>query len=161
MTGHFPAFVAVACSFIPVGGLLNGFGISSTPALGAAAISVVGLFNIFGTLSAGFLGNLYPKKYLLSKIYLALTDMATAFIILPMPPLSVLIFSVGLGVLLLASVPLTSGLIRCIYGLRYMAALFRIIFFSHQLGGFMVYGLAGGFTMFREIMNLFGGLPSP
>ena len=87
--------------------------------------------------------------------------MATAFIILPMPPLSVLIFSVGLGVLLLASVPLTSGLIRCIYGLRYMATHFRIIFFSHQLGGFMVYGLAGGFTMFREIMNLFGGLPSP
>ena len=129
--------------------------------MGAAALSVVGLSNIFGTLSAGFLENLYPKKYLLSTIYLAQTVMATAFIILPMTPLSVLIFSVGLGVFWLASVPLTSGLIRCIYGLRYMAALFRIIFFSHQLGGFMVYGLAGGFTMFREIMNLFGGLPSP
>ena len=124
MTSHFPAFVAGACGFIPVGGLLDSLGISSTSALGAAAISVVGLFNIFGTLSAEFLGNRYPKKYFLSTIYLAQTVMATAFIILPMTPLSVLIFSAGLGFVWLASVPLTSGLIGYIYGLRYMGTLF-------------------------------------
>ena len=90
---------------------MHGLGISSTSALGAVAISIVGLFNIFGTLSAGYLGNRYPKKYLLSTIYLARTVMATAFIILPMTPLSVLIFSEGLGALWLASVPITSGLI--------------------------------------------------
>lgn len=143
MTSHFPAFVAEACGSIPVGGLLDGLGISSTSALGAAAISVVGLFNIVGTLAAGYLGNRCPKKYLLSTIYLARTLMATAFILLPMNPLSVLIFSAGLGVVWLASVPLTSGLIGYVYGLRYMGTLFGIIFFSHQLGGFMGVWLGG------------------
>ena len=137
ITSHFPAFVAEACGSIPVGGLLDGLGISSTSALGATAISVVGLFNILSTLAAGYLGNRYPKKYLLSKIYLAQTVMATAFILLPMTPLSVLIFSASLGAVWLASVPLTSGLIEYFYGLRYMGTLFGIIFFSYQLGGFM------------------------
>ncbi len=143
MTSHFPAFVTEACGSIPVGGLLDGLGISSTSTLGAAAIAVVGLFNIIGTLAAGYLGNRYPKKYLLATIYLARTVMAIAFIILPMTPLSVLIFSAGLGVVWLASVPLTSGLIGYVYGLRYMGTLFGIVFFSHQLGGFVGVWLGG------------------
>ncbi len=143
MTSHFPAFVAEACGSIPVGGLLDGLGISSTSALGAAAMSVVGLFNIIGTLAAGYLGNRYPKKYLLSAIYLARTVMAIAFILLPMSPLNVLIFSAGLGIVWLASVPLTSGLIGYVYGLRYMGTLYGIVFFSHQLGGFMGVWLGG------------------
>ena len=122
---------------------MDGLGISSTSALGATAISVVGLLNIIGTLAAGYLGNRIPKKYLLSKIYPVLTVMATAFILLPMPPLSVLIFSVSLGAVWLSSVPLTSGLIGYVYGLRYMGTLFGIIFFSHQLGGFMGVWLGG------------------
>ena len=69
--------------------------------------------------------------------------MGTAFIILPMTPLSVLIFSAGLGAVWLASVPLTSGLIGYIYRLRYMGTLFGIIFFSHQIGGFMGVWLDG------------------
>ena len=69
--------------------------------------------------------------------------MATAFILLPVTPLSVLIFSAGLCVVWLASVPLTSGLIGYVYGLRYMGMLFWIIFFSHQLGDFMDVWLGG------------------
>ena len=143
MTSHFPAFVAESCGPIAVGGLLEGLGIASTSALGAAAIAVVGLFNIIGTLAAGYLGDRYPKKYLLSAIYLARTIMATAFILLPMTPLSVLLFSAGLGAVWLASVPLTSGLIGYVYGLPYMGTLFGIIFFSHQLGGFVGVWLGG------------------
>jgi len=143
MTSHFPAFVAESCGPIAVGGLLEGLGIASTSALGAAAIAVVGLFNIIGTLAAGYLGDRYPKKYLLSAIYLARTVMATAFILLPMTPLSVLLFSAGLGAVWLASVPLTSGLIGYVYGLRYMGTLYGIIFFSHQLGGFVGVWLGG------------------
>ena len=122
---------------------MDGLGISSTSALGATAISVVGLLNIIGTLAAGYLGNRIPKKYLLSTIYLARTVMATAFILLLMPPMRVLIFSASLGAVWLSSVPLTSGLMGYVYGLRYMGTLFGIIFFSHQLGGFMGVWLGG------------------
>ena len=73
------------------------FGDSSTYALGATAISIAGLYNITATLAVGYLGNRYPKKYLVSKIYLARTVMATAFVLLPMTPLGALIFSAGLG----------------------------------------------------------------
>ena len=126
------------------------FGDSSTSTLGATAISIAGLFNIIATLAVGYLGNRYPKKYHLSTIYLARTVMATAFVLLPMTPLSVLIFSAGLGAVYLASVPLTSGLIGYIYRLRYMGTFFGIIFFSYQLGGFM------GVWLGARLYNVYG-----
>jgi MFS family permease len=143
VTAHFPAFVTEMCSPIVSGSMLDNIGVSSTSALGAVAISLIGLANIAGTLTAGYLGKRYSKKYLLASIYLARTFVAAAFILTPMSPATVLIFSVAMGSLWLATVPLTSGLIAHIYGLRYMGTLYGIVFFSHQLGSFLGVWLGG------------------
>lgn len=143
VTAHFPAFVTEMCSPIAAGSLLHNIGITSTSALGAVAISLIGLANIAGTLTAGYLGKRYSKKYLLAGIYFARTLVAAAFILTPMSPETVLLFSVIMGALWLATVPLTSGLIAHIYGLRYMGTLYGIVFFSHQLGSFLGVWLGG------------------
>ena len=143
ITAHFPAFVTEMCGPIMPGGVLHSLGITTTSALGAVAISLVGLANIGGTLLAGWLGNRYTKKYLLAGIYTLRTIAAGAFILMPITPMSVIVFSIVMGSLWLATVPLTSGLIAHIYGLRYMGTLYGIIFFSHQLGGFLGVWLGG------------------
>ncbi|MGB3280456.1 MAG: MFS transporter [Pseudorhodobacter sp.] len=154
ITAHFPAFITEMCGPIDPAGYLAGLGISSTSALGAAAISVVGLANIGGAIYAGWLGNRYSKKYLLAAVYTGRTIAATVFILLPITPASVLVFSLVMGSLWLATVPLTSGLVAHLYGLRYMGTLYGFVFFSHQLGSFLgvwlggrMYDLTGGYTM--------------
>jgi MFS family permease len=137
MSAHFPAFVAELCGPIQPGGLLHSFGITTTSALGAVALSLIGAANIFGTLLAGWAGQRYSKKYLLAAIYTGRTIVAAVFIMMPITPMSVLIFSVTMGSLWLATVPLTSGLIGYIYGLRYMGTLYGFVFLSHQLGSFL------------------------
>ncbi len=143
ITAHFPAFVTEMCGPIAPGGTLHTMGITSTSALGAVAISLIGLANIAGTLTAGWLGKRYSKKYLLAAIYTARTLVSAAFIMTPITPATVLLFSGLMGALWLATVPLTSGLIAHIYGLRYMGTLYGIVFFSHQLGGFLGVWLGG------------------
>ncbi len=143
ITAHFPAFVTELCGPIAPGSLLHGIGITTTSALGALAISLIGLANIAGTITAGWLGKRFPKKYLLAGIYVGRTLAAGIFIIFPITPTSVIIFSVVMGSLWLATVPLTSGLVGYIYGLRYMGTLYGIIFFSHQLGSFLGVWLGG------------------
>ncbi|MEP2783079.1 MAG: MFS transporter [Pseudoruegeria sp.] len=143
ITAHFPAFVTEMCGPIQPGGLLHSIGITSTSALGAIAISLVGVANIFGTLLASWLGNRYSKKYLLAGVYTLRTLVSVLFIIMPMTPLSVVLFSITMGSLWLATVPLTSGLVAYIYGVRYMGTLYGIIFFSHQLGSFLGVWLGG------------------
>ena len=154
ITAHFPALVTEMCGAIDPSGTLASLGVSTTSALGAISISLIGLANIGGTLLAGFLGNRFSKKYLLAGIYLGRTLAAAAFIAFPITPTSVLIFSVVMGALWLATVPLTSGLVAHIYGLRYMGTLYGIVFFSHQLGAFLgvwlggrLYDLYGDYTM--------------
>ncbi|MFQ3349085.1 MAG: MFS family permease, partial [Paracoccaceae bacterium] len=93
--------------------------------------------------TAGLMGKRYSKKYLLAGIYIGRTIVAAAFILTPMTPETVLLFSFFMGLLWLATVPLTSGLIAHIYGLRYMGTLYGIVFFSHQLGSFMGVWLGG------------------
>ena len=143
ITAHFPAMVTEMCGAIAPNGVLAGLGITTTSVLGAIAISVIGLANIVGTITAGWLGKRYTKKYLLSGIYLARTIVAAVFISLPITPASVLVFSILKGALWLATVPLTSGLVAHIYGLRYMGTLYGIVFLSHQLGGFLGVWLGG------------------
>jgi predicted MFS family arabinose efflux permease len=143
ITAHFPAFITEMCGPIAPGGVLHSIGVTTTSALGAMAIAVIGLANIAGTLGAGWLGKRYSKKYLLAGIYAARTVVAAAFIMTPMTPATVLLFSVSMGALWLATVPLTSGLIAHIYGLRYMGTLYGIVFFSHQVGSFMGVWLGG------------------
>ena len=143
VTAHFPALVTEMCGPIDPNGVLWSMGITSTSTLGAVAISLIGLANIAGTLYAGYLGKRYSKKYLLAGIYLGRTVAAAAFILFPITPLTVILFSVAMGALWLATVPLTSGLVAHIYGLRYMGTLYGIIFFSHQLGSFLGVWLGG------------------
>ncbi|WP_339695036.1 MFS transporter [Celeribacter baekdonensis] len=143
ITAHFPALVTEMCGAIDPSGTLASLGVTSTSALGAVSISLIGLANICGTLFAGYLGKRYSKKYLLTGIYIGRTLAAAAFIAFPITPTSVLVFSVVMGALWLATVPLTSGLVAHIYGLRYMGTLYGIVFFSHQLGAFLGVWLGG------------------
>ncbi|WP_299721925.1 MFS transporter [uncultured Tateyamaria sp.] len=143
ITAHFPAFVTELCGPILPGGTLDSLGISTTSALGAVAISLIGLANIAGTLAAGWAGKRYSKKYLLAGIYAGRTIVASLFILFPITPTTVIIFSVAMGTLWLATVPLTSGLVAHIYGVRYMGTLYGIVFFSHQLGSFLGVWLGG------------------
>lgn len=143
VTAHFPAFVTEMCGPIDPNGVLYSMGITSTSGLGALAISLIGLANIAGTIYAGWLGNRYSRKYLLAGIYLGRTIAAAAFIMMPITPFSVVVFSLVMGSLWLATVPLTSGLVAHIYGLRYMGTLYGIVFFSHQLGSFLGVWLGG------------------
>ncbi len=125
ITAHFPAFVTEMCGPIAPGSALAMIGITSTSALGAVSISVIGLANIVGSITAGWLGNRYSKKYLLAIIYTLRALFSALFILFPMTPGTVLLFSVGMGSLWLATVPLTSGLVAHLYGLRYMGTLLR------------------------------------
>ncbi len=143
MTAHFPAFVTELCGPIDPSGVLAGLGITTTSALGAVALGLVGLANVAGTIFAGYLGNHFPKKYLLAGIYTGRTIAATVFILMPITPTSVVIFSLVMGSLWLATVPLTSGLVAHLYGLRYMGTLYGVVFFSHQLGSFLGVWLGG------------------
>ena len=143
ITAHFPAFVTEVCGPILPGGVLHNLGITTTSALGAVSISLIGLANIGGTLLAGWAGKHYSKKYLLAGIYTARTIVASLFILVPMTPGTVIIFSIAMGALWLATVPLTSGLVAHIYGLRYMGTLYGIVFFSHQMGSFLGVWLGG------------------
>ena len=154
ITAHFPAMVTEMCGPISPGGTLASIGITSTSTLGAVAISLIGAANIAGAIFAGWLGNRYTKKYLLAGIYVLRTIVAAAFILTPMTPATVLLFSLAMGSLWLATVPLTSGLVAYIYGLRYMGTLYGFVFLSHQLGSFLgvwlggkMYDIYGNYTM--------------
>ncbi|WP_425039816.1 MFS transporter [Primorskyibacter sp. S187A] len=143
VTAHFPAMVTEFCGPISPGGTLHSLGITTTSALGAIAISLIGLFNIAGTLAAGWAGKRYSKKYLLSGIYFARTIIGAAFILFPITPETVILFSAAMGALWLATVPLTAGLVAHLYGVRYMGTLYGVVFFSHQLGSFLGVWLGG------------------
>lgn len=143
LTAHFPAFITEMCGAIDPSGVIAGLGVSTTSALGAAAISLIGLANIAGTVLAGWLGKTHSKKYLLASIYAGRTLISAAFILTPITPATVVLFSLSMGALWLATVPLTSGLVAHIYGLRYMGTLYGFVFLSHQLGSFLGVWLGG------------------
>ena len=156
ITAHFPALVTemTFAESIESSGWCGDLGIDSTAALGGLAISVIGAANILGTLLAGWAGNRYGKKWLLSGIYAGRSIAAAWFIMTPITANTVIIFSFAMGFLWLATVPLTSGLVAHIYGLKYMATLYGIVFFSHQLGSFVgvylggvLYDISGSYTM--------------
>ena len=154
VSAHFPAMVTEMCSAISPSSLLHYFGVSTTSGLGALAIALIGFSNIFGTIYAGWLGQKFPKKYLLAIVYALRTLIGIIFIILPITPMTVVFFSFFMGSLWLATVPLTSGLIAHIYGLRYMGTLYGLVFLSHQLGSFLgvwmggkLYDTTGDYTL--------------
>ena len=143
ITAHFPALVTEMSAPVEPIGWCGDLGIETTAALGGFAISVIGAANIIGTLMAGWAGKRFGKKWLLSGIYAGRSIAAAWFILTPITANTVLIFSFAMGFLWLATVPLTSGLVAHIYGIRYMATLYGIVFFSHQMGSFVGVYLGG------------------
>ena len=128
ITVHFPAYIR---------------DLGLDPAIGAHAISIVGMMNIFGCLAAGYFGQHWSKKNGLSFIYAARAVMIVCLIFAPKNTLTIYLFSAGMGVLWLSTVPLTTGIVAQVFGVRYMASLFGIVFFSHQCGSFLGVWLGG------------------
>jgi MFS family permease len=108
-----------------------------TPETGMTGLALIGLFNIFGTYLWGWLGQHYTKKYVLSVLYFTRALAFAVFISLPLSPFSVYLFSATIGFLWLGTVPVTSGLIAHIFGVKYLATLTGIAFLFHQVGSFL------------------------
>jgi MFS family permease len=108
-----------------------------SPETGMAALALIGLFNIFGSYFWGWLGNRYTKKYVLSALYLTRAAVTALFVILPVSPFSVYLYGAVIGFLWLGTVPVTSGLIAHIFGVRYLSTLTGIAFLFHQVGSFL------------------------
>ena len=117
--------------------------VKMTPAVGATALALIGLFNIAGSFVAGYLGGRFSKKYLLSGIYILRAVIIALFLVLPVSPLTVYLFAAGIGFLWLGTVPLTNGLVAQIFGVRFVSMLFGIVFLSHQIGSFTGVWLGG------------------
>jgi predicted MFS family arabinose efflux permease len=111
--------------------------------VGAGALSLIGGFNIVGSFFFGWLGDSYRKKYLLSFIYLGRAIVIGLFLLLPLTQVSALVFAGVMGFLWLATVPLTSGTVAQIFGVRYLSTLYGIVFLSHQVGAFLGVWLGG------------------
>jgi predicted MFS family arabinose efflux permease len=110
---------------------------------GATALAMIGLFNIFGSYLFGFLGDRLRKKYLLSSIYISRAIVISLFLVLPISNYSAIAFGCAIGFLWLATVPLTSGMVAQIFGIRYLSTLYGMVFFSHQIGSFLGVWLGG------------------
>ena len=106
------------------------------PAVATTALALIGLFNIFGTYSAGMLGQHFPKHYLLAGIYISRSVAIAAFIYLPLSLSSTYIFAAIMGFLWLSTIPLTNAIVAQIFGVKYLTMLSGLVFFSHQLGSF-------------------------
>jgi MFS family permease len=111
--------------------------------VGGWTLGVIGLFNIVGAMLSGWLGGRMPKRYILAVIYFARALAVVFLITLPASPAVALIYGAATGLLWLSSVPPTAGLVAVMFGTRWMAMLFGIAFFSHQVGGFLGVYLGG------------------
>ncbi len=115
----------------------------ASPFLAAWAIGIVGLFNIVGSYLSGMFGNRGSRRMGLSFIYLARAVLIVAFLFTPISTASVIAFTALIGLLWLATVPLTMGLVTLMFGTRYMATLYGFVFLSHQVGSFIGVWLGG------------------
>ena len=125
---HLPAFI-------------NDAGLS--PNLAAVSISMIAIGNILGSVIAGLLGERYRKRSVLSGLYFGRAVIIAAFVLSPVSEVSVLVFSFSIGLVWLSTVPLTTALVAQLFGIRYLATLFGIVFLGHQLGSFLGAWLGG------------------
>ncbi len=114
-----------------------------SPDVGGWSIAVIGVFNIAGSLLAGWLGGKLPKQMLLASIYVSRAIAIALFMLFPVTLTSALLFSAAMGLLWLSTVPLTAGLVTLFFGARYMGMLYGIAFLSHQVGSFLGVWLGG------------------
>ena len=128
ITVHFPAYIQ---------------DLGLDPVIGAWAIGVIGLMNIVGSFLSGIAGQRYSMKMGLSLIYFCRSIAILALLVLPKTPLVILVFAGAIGILWLSTVPLTTGIVAQVFGVRYMSMLFGIVFLSHQIGSFLGVWLGG------------------
>jgi predicted MFS family arabinose efflux permease len=132
---------------------------------GGWVIAAIGLFNIIGSLSVGYLQNSLPKRYILSAIYFTRALATLAFISFPITPFSAIAFGAVSGLTWLSTVPPTSALVALMFGTRWFATLYGFAFVSHQVGGFLgvwlggiVFERFGSYTPIWWLSILFGVL---
>ena len=125
-----------------------------TPDVATTALALIGLFNVFGTYTAGWLGQKMAKRHILASIYLARAVVITVFVLAPLTPWSVYLFAATMGLLWLSTVPPTNAIVAQIFGVQYMSMLGGFVFLSHQVGSFLgvwlggkLYDLTGGYTV--------------
>ena len=128
ITAHFPAYI-------------GDLGIEARWAV--VAISLIGLFNVFGSLASGLIGQRYSKPKFLALIYIARSITFTAFLVIPATPTTVVIFSIIIGLLWLSTVPPTNAIVAIMFGTRYLGMLGGVVFFSHQVGSFLGVWMGG------------------
>lgn len=134
LTTHLPAFLADC-------------GVDAM--VGAQALAVIGAFNVFGSWLFGWLGDRYPKRTLLGLIYLLRSVAIALYFSLPVSQFSTLVFAAVMGTLWLGVIPLVNGLVAQIFGIRFLATLTGIAFFSHQVGSFL--GAWGGGVIYDAL----------
>ncbi|MBE7416177.1 MAG: MFS transporter [Ideonella sp.] len=113
------------------------------PQVATVSLALIGLFNVFGTYAAGVIGQHWPKRYLLSSIYLLRSVAIVLFLLLPLTPASVYVFSAVIGLLWLSTVPPTNAVLAQIFGVHFLSMLSGFVFLSHQVGSFMGVWLGG------------------
>lgn len=121
------------------------------PSVGSTALALVGLFNVLGSYLFGWLGGVYSKRVLLGSIYVLRSLIIALYFSMPPSPMSTLVFAAAMGTLWLGVVPLVSGLVIHLFGLRYMATLSGVAFLSHQAGSF--FGAWGGGVIYSMLGN--------
>jgi MFS family permease len=141
MAGYFVCGFQVVFIGVHMPSYLKDHGMA--PGVAATALALIGLFNVFGTYTAGWLGGRMPKRYILSGIYILRALVISLFLLAPLSPLSVYIFSATMGFLWLSTVPPTNAVIAQIFGVQYMSMLGGFVFFSHQVGSFLGAWLGG------------------
>jgi predicted MFS family arabinose efflux permease len=148
LTAHLPSYLAL-CGMDPM--------------LGAQALAVIGLFNVFGSWLFGWLGDIYRKRNLLGMVYLLRAVAVTIFFVTPVTPMSTLIFAAVMGMLWLSVIPLVNGLVLDIFGVKYLSTLMGIAFLSHQVGSFLgawgggfVYDMLGSYDRAVQFTVLIG-----
>lgn len=138
--------------------------------VGATVLALIGLFNIFGSLAAGWLGGRFPKPQVLSFLYLGRALAIAAFVLPPATPASAYAFAILMGLFWLSTVPLTNGVVASMFGVTNMSMLGGIVFLAHQVGSFLgswlggavydrlasydvVWGLAVGLSLLATVVN--------
>jgi predicted MFS family arabinose efflux permease len=141
MAGYFVCGFQVVFIGVHMPSYLKDRGLS--PDVATMALALIGLFNVFGTYASGLIGQRWPKRYLLSSIYLFRAIAIALFLWLPLTPSSVYLFSSVMGLLWLSTVPATNALVAQIFGVRYLSMLGGFVFLSHQVGSFLGVWLGG------------------
>ncbi len=141
MAGYFVCGFQVVFIGVHMPSYLKDNGLS--PQVASYALALIGLFNVIGTYAAGALGQRLPKRHILAFIYLARAVVITIFLIVPLSPASVYVFSAVMGILWLSTVPPTNATVAQIFGVAHLSMLGGFVFFSHQIGSFMGVWLGG------------------